>query len=82
MAARYTTGPKWGALSDQAQALADELDRSAADCLRLAESLIRREAAIPAPPGNLHRKSILQNSQLAALKSVVHLLLHGFRDAA
>ena len=36
MAARYTTGTKWGALSDQARALAEELDRAAADCLRSA----------------------------------------------
>jgi formiminotetrahydrofolate cyclodeaminase len=37
MAARYTTGPKWGALSPQAQALAETLDGAARDCLALAD---------------------------------------------
>ena len=37
MSARYTTGPKWGALSDQALALAETLDEAARQCLELAD---------------------------------------------
>lgn len=48
MAARYTTGPKWAAISDQAQALADLLDRAADDCQRLAEEDAAAFAAVGA----------------------------------
>lgn len=48
MAARYTTGPKWGALSDQAQALAETLDAAAEQCLRLADADAAAYAALTA----------------------------------
>jgi formiminotetrahydrofolate cyclodeaminase len=37
MAARYTTGVKFGEVSEQARALAETLERAASDCLRLAD---------------------------------------------
>jgi formiminotetrahydrofolate cyclodeaminase len=48
MAARYTTGAKWAAVSDQAQAFAELLDRSATDCLRLADEDAAAYAAVGA----------------------------------
>lgn len=48
MAARYSTGPKWAAVSDQAQTLAELLDRTAADCLRLADEDAAAYAAVGA----------------------------------
>lgn len=48
MAARYTTGPKWAAVSEQAQILADLLDRSASDCQRLANEDAAAYAAVGA----------------------------------
>ena len=38
MAARYTTGEKWAAVSARAQALVQALDEAAAACLRLGEA--------------------------------------------
>jgi formiminotetrahydrofolate cyclodeaminase len=37
MSARYTTGPKWGDLSTQSQALAETLDAAARQCLAWAD---------------------------------------------
>lgn len=46
MAARYTTGAKWGEVSAQAQALAELFDRAAAECLRLADADATAYAAV------------------------------------
>ena len=48
MAARYTTGAKWAAVTNQAQAFAELLDHSAADCLRLADADAAAFAAVGA----------------------------------
>ena len=48
MAARYTTGPKWGALGAQAQALAESLDATARTCLALADQDAQAFAALGA----------------------------------
>ncbi len=48
MAARYTTGPKWGALSPQAQALAETLDGAVRSCLALADQDAQAFAALGA----------------------------------
>jgi formiminotetrahydrofolate cyclodeaminase len=48
MAARYTTGPKWGALSLQAQALAETLDGAARSCFDLADQDAQAFAALGA----------------------------------
>ncbi len=37
MAARYTTGAKWGPVGDKAQLMAEALDQGVADALRLAD---------------------------------------------
>jgi formiminotetrahydrofolate cyclodeaminase len=48
MAARYTTGPKWGALSAQALALAETLDGAARSCFDLADQDAQAFAALGA----------------------------------
>ncbi len=48
MAARYTTGAKWGALSHQAQALAETLEGAARTCFDLADQDAHAFAALGA----------------------------------
>jgi len=88
MAARYTTGPKWGALSPRAQALAETLDGAVRDCFALADQDAQAFAALGAARrekdaqliGLAQERALAVPAELLALCALQASALRAFLD--